>query len=76
MPVARGLGLGFDLPLGHPRLARRGSHQQVEVGMVLVLTAYVWKEGVGALYGEEPVVVTASGPEPLSSTPLHTGRNL
>ena len=26
--------------------------------MVLALTAYVWQEGVGAIYGQEPVVVT------------------
>ena len=43
--------------------------------MVLVLTAYVWKEGVGALYGADPVVVTPAGPEALSSTPLRNGRS-
>ena len=31
--------------------------------MVLALTAYVWKEGVGALYGQEPVLITRDGPE-------------
>jgi Xaa-Pro dipeptidase len=75
MPVARGLGLGFDLPLVTHGLPGEAADQQIEVGMVMVLVAYLWKEGVGALYGEEPVVVTAAGPEGLSSSPFLTGRN-
>ena len=47
MPVARGLGLGFDLPLVTHALPGEAAGHQVETGMVLVLTAYVWKEGVG-----------------------------
>jgi Xaa-Pro dipeptidase len=74
MPVARGLGLGFDLPLVTQALPGEAAGV-VEAGMVLLLTAYVWKEGVGALSGGEPVVVTTDGPEPLTSTPLHIGRN-
>ena len=31
--------------------------------MVFALTGYVWKEGVGALYVQEPIVVTDAGPE-------------
>ena len=76
MPVARGLGLGFDLPLVTHALPGEAASQRIEEGMVLVLTAYAWKEGVGALYGGDPVVVTAAGPETLSSAPLHMGRNL
>ncbi len=75
MPVARGLGLGYDLPLVTQALPGEAAEQQVEAGMVLVLTAYVWKQGVGALYGAEPVVVTAAGPETLTSTSLRTGRS-
>jgi Xaa-Pro dipeptidase len=75
MPVARGLGLGFDLPLVTHALPGEAASQRIEEGMVLVLTAYVWKEGVGALYGEDPVVVTAAGAEALASAPLHIGRN-
>jgi Xaa-Pro dipeptidase len=74
MPVARGLGLGFDLPLVTHALPGEAASQRIEEGMVLVLTAYVWKEGVGALYGEDPVVVTAAGAEALASAPLHIGR--
>ena len=58
MPVARGLGLGFDLPLVTHALPRTAGEQHVEAGMVLALTAYVWKEGRGAVYGQEPVVIT------------------
>ena len=70
MPVARGLGLGFDLPLVTHALPQEAAEQHAEAGMVLALTAYVWKEGVGALYGQEPIVLTATGPESLSSAPL------
>lgn len=70
MPVARGLGLGYDLPLVTAALPRTAGEQVVEAGMVLALTAYIWKEGIGALYGQEPVVVTATGPELLSATPF------
>ena len=38
--------------------------------MVLALTGYVWKEGVGALYVQEPIVITATGPESLAATPF------
>ncbi len=70
MPVARGLGLGFDLPLVTRALPLTAGEQHVEAGMVFALTGYVWKEGVGALYLQEPIVVTDSGPESLSSTPI------
>jgi Xaa-Pro aminopeptidase len=68
MPVARGLGLGFDLPLVTHALPLTAGEQHVEAGMVFALTGYVWKEGVGALYRQEPIVVTDSGPESLSTT--------
>jgi Xaa-Pro aminopeptidase len=71
MPVARGLGLGFDLPLVTHALPETAAALTLEAGMVLALTAYVWREGVGALYVQEPLVVTADGPELLSSRPFH-----
>jgi Xaa-Pro dipeptidase len=70
MPVARGLGLGFDLPLVTRSLPLTAGEQHVEAGMVFALTAYVWKEGVGALYVQEPIVVTDAGPESLARTPI------
>jgi Xaa-Pro aminopeptidase len=75
MPVARGLGLGYDLPLATPELPRIAAGEQLEAGMVLALTGYVWQEGVGAVYGQEPVVVTASGPELLSTSSFREARS-
>jgi Xaa-Pro dipeptidase len=71
MPVARGLGLGYDLPLVTHALPREAAAQRVEAGMVLALTSYVWKEGLGALYGQDPVLIGDSGPELLSTIPSH-----
>ena len=70
MPVARGLGLGFDLPLVTPALPQTAGEQWFEAGMVFALVGYVWKEGAGALYLQEPIVVTDSGPESLATTPI------
>jgi Xaa-Pro aminopeptidase len=75
MPVARGLGLGFDFPLVTHALPQTAAEQQVELGMVLALSAYVWQEGVGAVYGQEPLVITATGPEPLSTNPFRDARS-
>jgi Xaa-Pro dipeptidase len=66
MPVARGLGLGFDLPLVTHALPKSAAQQTAEVGMALILTSFVWAEGVGALYGADPVLLTADGPELLT----------
>jgi Xaa-Pro aminopeptidase len=70
VPVARGLGLGNDLPFVTGALRRTAARQRLETGMVLALTAYVWEPGVGAVYGQEPVVVTDEGPELLSAAPF------
>lgn len=75
MPVARGLGLGFDLPLVTHELPQMAADEVLEAGMVLALTAYVWHEGVGAVYGQEPVVITPTGPEMLSSNPFANPRS-
>jgi Xaa-Pro aminopeptidase len=75
MPVARGLGLGFDLPLVTQVLPATSAEQQFEAGMVLALTSYVWEEGIGGAFAQEPVVVQASGPELLATTPLREARS-
>jgi Xaa-Pro aminopeptidase len=75
MPVARGLGLGYDLPLATHALPQTAAEQVLEAGMVLALTAYVWQEGVGAVYGQEPVVITPAGPELLSTNPFCDARS-
>jgi Xaa-Pro dipeptidase len=70
LPVARGLGLGYDMPVVLHALPQTAGEQQFEVGMVLALAAFVWEEGLGAAYGQEPVVITDDGPELLSSNPF------
>jgi Xaa-Pro aminopeptidase len=75
VPVARGLGLGNDLPLVTHALPRTAGEQTIEAGMVLALTAYCWEEGVGAIYGQEPVVVTDDGPTLLSASPFRDSRS-
>jgi Xaa-Pro aminopeptidase len=67
MPVGRGLGLGFDVPLVTHALPQTAAEERFEDGMVLALTAFVWEEGVGAVYGQEPVVVRLAGPQLLSA---------
>jgi len=75
VPVARGLGLGFDLPLVTHSLRETVAGQPVEEGMVLALTGYVWQHGAGALYVQGPVVITAAGPELLSTTSFRDTRS-
>jgi Xaa-Pro aminopeptidase len=67
MPVARGLGLGYDLPLVTHALARTAAEQRLEVGMTFALAAYVWENGAGGVLRLEPVVVTGGGAESLST---------
>ena len=66
LPVAHGLGLGYDLPLVTHALRRTAAGQHLEVGMVLALTAFVHEPGVGAVHFQEPVHITSNGPEVLS----------
>jgi Xaa-Pro aminopeptidase len=51
-------------------LPRTAAEQRLEPGMVLALTAYVWREGVGGVYAQEPLVVTDAGPQALSTEPF------
>ncbi|HEX3706416.1 MAG TPA: M24 family metallopeptidase [Mycobacteriales bacterium] len=76
MPVARGLGNGNDVPLVMASLPRTAAELRLEAGMVLAVTAYVWREGVGGLYGKAPVLLTDAGPELLSTRPLRGGAHV
>jgi Xaa-Pro dipeptidase len=69
MPIARGLGLGFDPPVVSQHLPATAAEEQLEPGMVLAVTGYVWQSGVGALFGREAVLITPDGPEVLTSSP-------
>ncbi|MET8651628.1 M24 family metallopeptidase [Nocardia aurea] len=69
MPVARGLGMGFDTPVVSPHLRATAAAEQLEPGMVLAVTGYVWQSGVGAVFGRDAVLITDSGCEVLTSSP-------
>ena len=70
MPVARGLGLGFDPPVVTSGLPATAAEEQLEPGMALAVTGYVWRRGVGAVLRREAVLVTADGAELLTSSPV------
>lgn len=69
MPVAHGLGLGFDPPVVTPRLAKTAEQERLEAGVVLAVTGYVWEQGVGAVLHRDTVLITDTGPEILTASP-------
>lgn len=69
MPVAHGLGLGFDPPVVSPDLPHTSAEERLDPGTVLALTGYVWAEGVGAVYQRDAVLITGDGPEVLTTSP-------
>lgn len=70
MPVARGLGMGFDPPVVSPDLPQTAAAEQLEPGMVLSVTGYVFEQGVGAVFGREAVLITDDGHEVLTTSPV------
>jgi Xaa-Pro dipeptidase len=70
MPVARGLGMGFDPPVVSKHLPATAAGERLESGMVLAVTGYVWEQGVGAVFGREAVLIADDGPEVLTSSPF------
>lgn len=70
MPVARGLGMGFDPPVVSRHLPATAAGERLEPGMALAVTGYVWEQGVGAVFGREAVLITAEGPEVLTASPF------
>lgn len=73
MPVAHGLGLGFDPPVVSSKLRATAETDILEDGMVLAVTCYVWERGVGAVFTRDAVVVGADGPEVLTQAPSASG---
>ncbi|OBF18521.1 M24 family metallopeptidase [Mycobacterium sp. ACS4331] len=73
MPVAHGLGLGFDPPVVSPHLRATAEADILEEGMVLALTGYVWEQGLGAVFTRDAVVIGADGPRVLTETPSISG---
>ena len=75
MPVAHGLGLGFDPPVVSETLLAAGEHDVLDAGMVLAITGYVWQEGVGAVFRRDTVHITEGGVDVLTTSPCgHDGR--
>ena len=67
VPIARGLGLGFDLPIVTADLPATAAADQFDAGVVFALTSFVWEPGAGAVITIDPVHVTDDGPELLRS---------
>jgi Xaa-Pro aminopeptidase len=72
MPVAHGLGLGFDPPVISPDLPQTAAEETLDPGMVLAVTSYVWEAGVGALFNRDAVLITEQGAERLTTSPSVT----
>jgi Xaa-Pro dipeptidase len=75
MPVAHGLGLGFDPPVVSQHLPATAAQERLDPGTVLALTGYVWAEGVGAVLHRDAVLIGDNGPEVLTSSPVWSGRD-
>jgi Xaa-Pro dipeptidase len=75
MPVAHGLGLGFDPPVVSPDLPETSIAAQLDPGTVLAVTGYVWAQGVGAVYQRDAVLITDDGAEVLTTSPSFSGQS-
>jgi Xaa-Pro dipeptidase len=75
MPVAHGLGLGFDPPVVSPDLPETSTEAHLDPGTVLAVTGYVWAQGVGAVYHRDAVLITDDGAEVLTTTPSFSGQS-
>ncbi|MCV7228990.1 M24 family metallopeptidase [Mycolicibacterium komossense] len=69
IPVAHGLGLGFDPPVISPDLPTTSAAERLDPGTVLAVTSYVWEQGVGAIFSRDAVLINDDGPEVLTSSP-------
>lgn len=70
LPVAHGLGAGFDAPVVTPQLAATAEAEVLEPGMVLAVTGLVFADGVGAVFRRDAVLITGEGCEVLTSSPV------
>jgi Xaa-Pro dipeptidase len=69
MPIAHGLGLGFDPPVVSETLLGAGETDQLDPGMVLAVTGYVWQQGIGAVFRRDTVHITDDGVDVLTASP-------
>ncbi|MFN8034019.1 MAG: M24 family metallopeptidase [Mycobacterium sp.] len=70
VPVAHGLGAGFDSPVVSPQLAATAAGERLEPGMVLAVTGYVFESGVGAVFRRDVVLINQDGADVLTSAPI------
>lgn len=70
VPVAHGLGAGFDSPVISPQLPETAAAERLEPGMVLAVTGYVFEPGVGAVFRRDAVLITSDGADVLTSAPV------
>ena len=68
IPIATGLGLGFDVPVITRDLPSTAAGERLDPGMVLAVTAQVG-DGPGAVVRKDVVLITADDPEVLTSSP-------
>lgn len=73
IPVAHGLGLGFDPPVISPDLPATSAAERLDPGTVLALTSYVWEPGIGAVFSRDAVLINDDGPEVLTTSPSFSG---
>jgi Xaa-Pro aminopeptidase len=69
-PIARGLGLGLDGPVVVRDLPATAAAQRLLPGTVVSVTAHVSDPGVGVVVGSDAFLITSSGPEALTTSPL------
>lgn len=70
LPIAHGLGLGFDDPVVTRSLPRTAHDAMLDPGVVLVVTSCVFDDAVGSVIAHEPVLITEDGHEVLSHSPF------
>ncbi|MGD1257704.1 M24 family metallopeptidase [Mycobacterium seoulense] len=75
MPIAHGLGLGFDPPVVSETLLSAGELDELEPGMVLAITGYVWQQGTGAVFRRDTVRITEDGVEVMTASPSWPDRD-
>jgi Xaa-Pro dipeptidase len=69
-PIGRGLGLGFDEPLVVSDLPATAAEQRLDAGAIVLVTGRVADAEAGAVIGQEAVLITPTGPEVLTSSPV------
>jgi Xaa-Pro aminopeptidase len=69
VPIARGVGLGLDVPVVVADLPATAHQQRLEPGVVLAVTGVVGSDA-GEVVGQEIVLITDDGAQILSSSPF------